>query len=109
MIEFYNIFLSILIPFSIGLIIGNRINNHDYHKCLYCKHYCIQGKPSYVNIIRGYCMHPDNADVSPLDPVPDNHYCGKFEVSEAYKLELSKIELEKTYNKSFKLTKNERR
>ena len=95
-----------IIPFLIGWYWGvnhkSKIadNKKYFHKCLYCKHYCNKGKPTYSNFTRGFCMHPDNAEVSPLDPTPANHYCGKFELTEQYGKELFKIQSEKILKKN---------
>jgi len=105
--------LIAIIPFIIGWYIGTKLrkqpdnNKTYYHKCLYCKHYCVRGKSNYSSIVKGYCMHEDNIDVSPLDPVPADYYCGKYEITESYSKELFRIQSEKMYRKNIKEPKIE--
>ena len=84
-----------------------------YERCLYCKYMVNKGGyySTYKDYPNLYCLHPDNQQVTPLDYIKPDFYCGKFELTEAYSRELIKNKLEDNlkseHTRSFKGSKNE--
>lgn len=93
------------LPFwFIGWTIGKHLklkektthNRKFWQCCLYCKYVKNKGLESNLKQYPYlYCFHPDNNLVWPVDRIEPNFYCGKFEVCEAFAIELGRINAEK--------------
>ena len=106
------------LPFwFIGYTIGKhfKLKERETHKrkfwqcCLYCKYTKNKGLQSYNNKSPYlYCLHPDNDQVWPVDRIEPNFYCGKFEVCEAFAIELGRMNAEKALKENSNLDRESR-
>lgn len=108
MITIPEIIDKIVLPgsFVAGMYFSTKTKKSvNYKNCLHCKYMVVRGTQTRSDRVDLYCLHPSNELIRPVDRVLPDFYCGNFEVTEAYAVELFKEHSEKILKSSKKSLK----